>query len=157
MSAALRRRRSFSVSLVCVTGPGLGSRQRTGPGLRAGGARAVESKLRGCVGKRARARRRPECASPVVGASVQPSVVVLLVMGRRRCPSRSWLSISRNKAGFGLVTSCRLFAISRHGADSGCGQTTRCRHPRRPRPRHRREREGPGSPRCCDAAIGANR
>lgn len=36
---------------------------------------------------------------------------VLLVMGRRRCPSRSWSSISRNKAGCGLVMTRQLFAI----------------------------------------------
>jgi hypothetical protein len=105
--------KTVSVGVVCVTGPGPRSGQRTDRALHAGGALAVESKLGGCVGPRGRARRRDfhrhvRCAASVLGASVEPRVSSWF-MGRRGSLLQS--RIRRSKAGYGLVAHCQLFVI----------------------------------------------
>jgi hypothetical protein len=107
-SRALCRRRFFSVSLVYETGPGPGSRQRTGPGLRAGGAVVSESAL---VARRRKIDHRPRVCVNGSGCQRSAIVVVSWLGGRRRCPNRSWSSIGRNRARCGRVPSCQLFVI----------------------------------------------
>jgi hypothetical protein len=105
--------KTVGVGVVCVTGPGPRSGQRTDRALHAGGALAVESKLGGCVGPRGRARRRDfhrhvRCAASVLGASVEPRVSSWF-MGRRGSLLQS--RIGRSKARYGLVAHCQLFVI----------------------------------------------